>query len=81
MKTEIDKFNKAFQAMKDASRALDKKVSERIVAAGDDESALMDIVYELPENTYQGSRRIYERILRLRENKDLTDEVRSEDSL
>ena len=68
MKPEIDKFNKAFQAMKDASKALDKKVSERIVAAGNDESALMDIVDELPEKTYRGSRRIYEKILRLREN-------------
>lgn len=68
MKAEIDKFNKAFQAMKDASKALDKKVSERIAAAGDDESALMDIVAELPEKTYRGSRRIYEKILRLREN-------------
>jgi len=73
MKTEIDNFNAAFQAMKDASKALDLEVSKRIKEAGEDESALMDIVDELPEKTYRGVRRIYERVLRLRDNKEITD--------
>lgn len=66
MREEIDSFNDAFQAMKDASKELDKKVMERMKMAGDDESLLMDIVDELPERNYRGVRRIYEHILRLR---------------
>jgi len=64
MNSEIEAFNSAFTALKQAESALDRKVEIEIANRFNDFNLLMDLVDMLPTQ-YNGVRRIWERIYRL----------------
>lgn len=61
----IAEFEKARDALEAASERLDRSVESSLTECGDDESALHDLVDELPRG-YDNTRRVHEKILRLR---------------
>ena len=72
MNSAIRRYKRAEAELKAAEEALNAAVNPHIAKAQDDEHRIMRIIQIMPR-TYTGTRRMYERILRLRERSSQND--------